>query len=113
MDARAGQPGSRDIGSIAHAIREPSFVGPFGLQEISMLVAIIAALTVVSFVVRDLHVVLRVMLTAAAAAVVGTEAYIRVDDDPEPPRLRGLQLARRMGARASEASRRPSAAVAR
>ena len=78
MDARAGQPGSRDIGSIAHAIREPSFVGPFGLQEISMLVAIIAALTVVSFVVRDLHVVLRVMLTAAAAAVVGTEAYIRV-----------------------------------
>jgi hypothetical protein len=78
MDARAGQPGSRDIGSIAHAIREPSFVGPFGLQEISLLVAIIAALTVASFIVRDLHVVLRVVLTSAAAAVLGTEAYIRV-----------------------------------
>ena len=77
MDARAGQPGSRDIGSIAHAIREPSFLGPFGLQEISLLVAIVAALLVVPFIVRDLPAVLRVVLTSAAAAIVGTEAYIR------------------------------------
>jgi hypothetical protein len=77
MDARAGQPGSRDIGSIAHAIREPSFVGPFGLQEISLLVAIVAALLVVPFVVRDLPAVLRIALTSSVAAALGTEAYIR------------------------------------
>jgi hypothetical protein len=77
MDARAGQPGSRDIGSIAHAIREPSFVGPFGLQEISLLVAIVTAVLVVPFVVRDLPVVLRIVLTSAAAAALGTEAYLR------------------------------------
>lgn len=78
MDARAGHPGSRDIGSIAQAIREPSFVGPFGLQEIALLVAVITALLVVPFIVRDLPVALRVVLTSAAAAVLGTEAYIRV-----------------------------------
>jgi hypothetical protein len=77
MDAPAGQPGSRDIGSISHAIREPSFLGPFGLQEIALLGAVGAAFLVVPFLVRDLHVVLRVMLTSAAAAVLGTEAYIR------------------------------------
>ena len=77
MDARPGQPGSRDIGSIAHAIREPSFVGPFGLQEISLLVAIVAAFLVVPFVVRDLPGVLRIALTSAVAAALGTEAYIR------------------------------------
>ena len=77
VDARAGQPGSRDIGSIAHAIREPSFLGPFGLQEVALLVAIVVTLFVVSFIVRDLPGVLRVVLTSAAAAVVGTEAYIR------------------------------------
>lgn len=77
MDARAGQPGSRDIGSITHAIREPSFVGPFGLQEISLLVAIVAAFLVVPFVVRELPVVARIALTSAVAAVLGTEAYIR------------------------------------
>ena len=78
MDAHAGQPGSRDIGSIAHAIREPSFVGPFGLQEISLLVAIVAAFLIVPFVVRDLPGVLRVVLTSTVAAALGTEAYIRV-----------------------------------
>jgi hypothetical protein len=77
MDARAGQPGSRDIGSIAHAIREPSFVGPFGLQEISLVVAIVTAFLVVPFIVRDLPVVLRIALTSAAAAALGTEAYLR------------------------------------
>jgi hypothetical protein len=77
MDARAGQPGSRDIGSIAHAIRGPSFVGPFGLQEISLLVAIVTAFLVVPFFVRDLPIVLRIALTSAAAAALGTEAYIR------------------------------------
>lgn len=77
MDARPGQPGSRDIGSIAHAVREPSFVGPFGLQEVSLLVAVIAAFLVVPFVVRDLPVVLRIVLTSAVATALGTEAYIR------------------------------------
>jgi hypothetical protein len=77
MDARAGQPGSRDIGSIAHAIRGPSFVGPFGLQEISLLVAIVTAFLVVPFFVRDLPMVLRIALTSAAAAALGAEAYIR------------------------------------
>ena len=77
MDARAGQPGSRDIGSISHAIREPSFVGPFGLQEISLLVAVVAAFLVVPLVARDLPGVLRVLLTSAAAAALGTEAYVR------------------------------------
>jgi hypothetical protein len=77
MNARAGQPGSREIGTIAHAIREPSFLGPFGLQEVAMLVAIVAALLVVPFVVRDLPGLLRIPIVAGVAALLGTEAYIR------------------------------------
>jgi hypothetical protein len=78
MDARAGQPGSRDIGSISHAIREPSFLGPFGLQEVALLVAVVASFLVVPFVVRDLPSVVRIPIVAGVAALLGAEAYIRV-----------------------------------
>lgn len=77
MDAPAGQPGSRDIGSIAEAIRGPSAIGPFGLPEVSMLVAMIAVGLGVSFLVGSMPVLVRIGVISAAVAVVGTEAYIR------------------------------------
>ena len=77
IDAPAGQPGSRDIGSIAEAIRGPSAIGPFGLPEVSMLVAMVAVGMVVSFLVGSLPVLLRIGIVSAAVAVVGTEAYVR------------------------------------
>src|SRR6185369_12572128 len=43
IDLPAGQPGSRAVGSIAAAIREPAMVGPFGLPEIAMLIAFVAS----------------------------------------------------------------------
>lgn len=76
--AAAGQPGSRSIGTIAAAIREPSLVGPFGLPELAMLVAFTATWLVMPFVIPPTaSVIVRIGLTAIVAAGVGTEAYIR------------------------------------
>jgi hypothetical protein len=75
--APAGQPGSRDIGSIAKAIREPSFVGPFGLQEVAMLAAFIVVSLTVPFLTRDLPAALRIVVLSGVGALVGTEAYVR------------------------------------
>jgi hypothetical protein len=85
MAAPAGQPGSRSIGSIAAAIREPGMIGPFGLPEISMLAAFVLTWLVVPFALPpDAHLVVQIALPSLIAAVVGTEAYIR----SMPPRSR-------------------------
>ena len=77
-DAPAGQPGSRSIGSIAAAIREPSLIGPFGQPELAMLVAFIATWLIVPLLIPpSASAVLRIGLVALVAAVVGTEAYVR------------------------------------
>jgi hypothetical protein len=76
-DAPAGQPGSRSFGSITAAIREPSLVGPFGMPEIAMLVAIVVTALAVPFLIPGTaSPLLRTGITALAVAIIGTEAYI-------------------------------------
>ena len=85
IDAPAGQPGSRAIGSIAAAIREPSMVGPFGLPEIAMLIAFVGTWILVPLLLpRDAGLLLRLGLPSVIGAVLATEAYIRA----MPPRSR-------------------------
>jgi hypothetical protein len=77
-DAPAGQPGSRSIGSIATAIREPALIGPFGQPEIVMLVALVGTVLVVPFALpADASLIVRVGLTSILATLIGTEAYLR------------------------------------
>jgi hypothetical protein len=77
-EAPAGQPGSRAIGSIAAAIREPNLIGPFGQPEIAMLVALVATVLVVPFVLpADSSLIVRVGATSIVAALIATEAYVR------------------------------------
>lgn len=83
--APAGQPGSRALGSIAAAIREPGMVGPFGLSEISMLAAFVLTSLAVPFLIpRDAHVIIQIAIPGLIAALVATEAYISA----MPPRSR-------------------------
>jgi hypothetical protein len=85
MAAPAGQPGSRALGSIAAAIREPGMVGPFGLPELAMLIAFVFVWITVPFLLpRDAHVIAQIALPSLIAAVIGTEAYVR----SMPPRSR-------------------------
>lgn len=85
MAAPAGQPGSRHLGSIAAAIREPGMVGPFGLPELAMLVAFVAMWLAVPFwIPRDAHILVQYAVPGIVAAIVATEACIR----SMPPRSR-------------------------
>jgi hypothetical protein len=81
--AAAGQPGSRSVGTIAAAIRDPSFIGPFGMPEIGMLVGFVATWLIVPFAIpRDTPWFVQIALPAILGAVVGTEAYIRFTSSP-------------------------------
>jgi hypothetical protein len=85
MDAPAGHPGSRSIGSIAAAIREPSMIGPFGLPEVAMLVAFVGTWIVVPLLLpRGLGPLVDVGVPALIGAFLATEAYVRA----MPPRSR-------------------------
>jgi hypothetical protein len=85
MAAPAGRPGSRHLGSIAAAIREPGMVGPFGLPEIAMLAAFVAMWLAVPFwIPRDAHILIQYAVPGIVAAIAGTEAYVR----SMPPRSR-------------------------
>ena len=83
--APAGQPGSRALGSIYMAIRDPGMVGPFGLPELSMLSAFVLIWITVPFLIpRDAHLIVQLALPSVIASVVATEAYVRA----MPPRSR-------------------------
>jgi hypothetical protein len=83
--AAAGQPGSRALGSIYTAIREPGMVGPFGLPELSMLCAFVLMWIIVPFLIpRDAHLLVQLAIPSVVASLVATEAYIRA----MPPRSR-------------------------
>lgn len=84
-DAAAGQPGSRAVGSIAAAIREPAMVGPFGLPEIAMLIAFVGTwLIVPQLLPRDAGLLLQAGVPGIVGSILATEAYIRA----MPPRSR-------------------------
>ncbi len=76
--ARPGQPGSRQLGSIAEAIRDAARIGPFPGPELAMLAAVVATLFVVGLVIPvDLPRLVTFTLPILAAVVVGTEVYVR------------------------------------
>jgi hypothetical protein len=78
IDAPPGQPGSRVVGSIAEALRQPTLIGPFGQPEVVMLVTMVVVLLAVPFwIPRDAPPVVRVVIIAVTAAVIGAEAYVR------------------------------------
>lgn len=77
ISAPVGQPGSREFGSIAAALRETTTIGPFGLPEIAMLVTFIVVSVAASIVLLSAPAPIRVGVTALLVAVLGTEAYIR------------------------------------
>ncbi|MDP9273622.1 MAG: hypothetical protein M3O93_08900, partial [Chloroflexota bacterium] len=82
IDAPAGQPGSRVIGSIAAAIRQPTLIGPFGQPHIAMLVAVVLAFLIVPLLIPgDVPIVARAAIVALVAALVGTEAFVRFFPD--------------------------------
>jgi hypothetical protein len=85
LTAPAGQPGSRALGSIFAAIRDPGMVGPFGLPELSLLTAFVLIWIIVPFLIpRDAHLIVQLALPSLIASVVATEAYVRA----MPPRSR-------------------------
>lgn len=85
IDAPAGQPGSRAIGSIAEAIRAPSMLGPFGMPEIAMLVAFVATWIVVPLLLpRGAGLLVELGVPGVIGAILATEAYVRA----MPPRSR-------------------------
>ena len=85
IDAPAGQPGSRALGSIAAAIREPAMIGPFGLPEVAMLIAFVGTWIVVPLLLpRGAGLLVELGVPSVIGALLATEAYIRA----MPPRSR-------------------------
>jgi len=76
--ARAGEPGSRAIGSLAAAIREPGRIGPFGTSELAALVSFVVVWLVVPLLLpSDWPRIVGFVLSVVVGALVATEAYIR------------------------------------
>ncbi|HEX8026557.1 MAG TPA: hypothetical protein VF484_10145, partial [Candidatus Limnocylindrales bacterium] len=77
-NARPGDPGSRAIGNVAAAIREPGRVGPFGTSELAALTAFVIVWVVVPLLLpSDWPRIIGFLLSVLVAAIVATEAYIR------------------------------------
>jgi hypothetical protein len=76
--APPGQPGSRAYGSIAAAIREPARLGPVGTSEIAALVALVAAWTIVPFLIPPtVPRIVAFIVPVALGSILAAEAYIR------------------------------------
>jgi hypothetical protein len=81
------QPGSRSIGTVAAAIRGSNQVGPFGVQEIAALTALVGVQLVLGLPLMlagtpDLVVI---AILAVASGIAATEAFVRIV--PRPSRL--------------------------
>lgn len=78
IDAPAGQPGSRVIGTVAEALRQPNLIGPFGQPEIAMLVAIVVlAIAVPFWIPATTPSVIRAAILSGVVAVLAAEVYVR------------------------------------
>jgi cadmium resistance protein CadD (predicted permease) len=78
-DSARWQPGARTIGTLTAAIRGSNSIGPFGIQELAAIVAIVVSQLVVSFALAIAGVpgVVTAVVLAVVGAVAATEAYIR------------------------------------
>jgi hypothetical protein len=78
IHAPAGRPGSRSFAIIAETIRAAARVGPFGIPELSMLVASIGAWLIVPFLIpATTPTTLRLGIPILLVAAIGTEVYVR------------------------------------
>jgi hypothetical protein len=78
IESPAGQPGSRAYGGIAEAIRATGRVGPFGLPEMALLVAVIVSALVVPLLIpAQLPRLIQIGIEALIVALAGTEAFVR------------------------------------
>jgi hypothetical protein len=76
--APAGRPGSRAFGNIAAAIRDPARLGPFGVPELAMLVAVVATVLIVPILLPgNVPALARSLIVGVAASAVATEVYVR------------------------------------
>jgi hypothetical protein len=78
------QPGSRSFGTLSAAIQGSNQLGPFGVQQIAAIVALVAVQVVLGLAlilnrVPDLVVI---AVTAVAGGLAGTEAFIRAMPAP-------------------------------
>jgi hypothetical protein len=73
------EPGSRTFGTIGAALRSSTRVGPFGVQELATIAAIIGVQVPLGLVLANAHVPvpIQVVVLAVVAAGAATEAYIR------------------------------------
>ena len=68
----------RSPNALPNAFRQGALIGPFGQPELAMLATFVVVSIVVPFLLpRDAPIWLRVLTLAIAAAVLGTEAYVR------------------------------------
>jgi len=83
VEAAAPRGTGRSLGDVGAAVRAPALIGPFGLSEVALLVAIVATWLLVGLLVPpswpDL---LRLGILVVVAAVLGAEAYIRAMPRP-------------------------------
>jgi hypothetical protein len=81
--AAPGRGTGRSLGDVGAAIRAPALVGPFGLSEVALLVAIVGTWFVVALLLpASLPQTLRLAILVVLGAVLGAEAYIRAMPRP-------------------------------
>ena len=81
--AAPGRGTGRSLGDVGAAIRAPALVGPFGLSEVALLVAIVGTWFVVALLLpASLPQPLRLAILVVLGAVLGAEAYIRAMPRP-------------------------------
>ena len=73
----------RSLGDVGAAVRAPAVIGPFGLSEVALLVAIVVTWFAVALLLPPaLPQVLRLVILVVVGAVLGAEAYIRAMPRP-------------------------------
>ena len=81
--AARGRPTGRTFGDVGAAVRAPAVVGPFGLSEVAVLVAVIATWLIVSLLLPlSVPEPLRLAILTVVGAALGAEAFIRAMPTP-------------------------------
>jgi hypothetical protein len=76
--APAGQPGSREFGNIAEAIRSPARLGPIAVPELSMLIAVVVIVLVAPLLIpHELPRLAQSLILGVVVSIIGTEVYVR------------------------------------
>jgi len=81
--AARARPTGRSFGDVGKAVQAPAIVGPFGLSEVALLVAIVATWLIVGLLLpTGVPELARVTILAILSAAIGAEAFIRAMPAP-------------------------------